>query len=663
MDAGEPMDEGEPMDVQVDGDAPQPPPDMGRQGVQRGQASSSSTAPVALSHRGPGTVANVVSSSGNGPGPDQGPDGIGILAPGRQQQQDGVREIPGWATQGPRSHSKPSPDQPPFLVPAVQRGVQDEQHANMDAMRREAEEARRQMAEARSELDLARQQVPMVLQHVGHEIRAHVNSLEQRLAEALESRGPAAQSQGVPSNAFAAPPQGVFSNLFAGPAQQPQPEIRFRPPQPGAEDVEVSQNKRPGDDDAPPGQRQKVVSKEDARAKRAQEEEEEMQQLGQIWPHQNTGTLMHAKNMMKVMTAHGDTAIDRAMGRFFTDSEFMKGMKKQAEEEGKSLHDMQDKWVKQLFAWMQPSGAPEPTLPPPEPAPSEAPATKTKKTRQASRSRSAAQEPAPSEAPAAEEEKARPSRGRPKWKPKPSEAPRTQSETAKPKPSRAPRRREESIETVPSASVPPTSRLQPEEEGGPKPKTRARLGKTAKALKETQQAKKARIMEIEMDNRIQEAKKRGRQAARSAPPMPVILPTADDQEAVYKFNPAVVAQARQELEAARQRSASVKKGKKEATPSPAPKQTVKKPRANSGSTAPHRTTLPVNALLTGHGKPKAKGRPRKTPLETIPETPAPVKKGRGRPKKVVVVDNRLVVPSPILPYNDVGNDPYLIKSH
>jgi hypothetical protein len=71
----------------------------------------------------------------------------------------------------------------------------------------------------------------------------------------------------------------------------------------------------------------------------------------------------------------------------------------------------------------------------------------------------------------------------------------------------------------------------------------------------------------------------------------------------------------------------------------------------------------VNALLTGHGKPKAKGRPRKTPLETIPETPAPVKKGRGRPKKVVVVDNRLVVPSPILPYNDVGNDPYLIKSH
>jgi hypothetical protein len=372
---------------------------------------------------------------------------------------------------------------------------------------------------------------------------------------------------------------------------------------------------------------------------------------------------MHAKNMMKVMPAHGDTAIDRAMGRFFTDSEFMKGLKNQAKEEGKSLHDMQDKWVKQLFAWMQPSGAPEPTLPPPEPEPSEAPAAKTKKTRERSRTRSAAQEPVPSEAPAAEEEKARPSRGRPKWKPKPSEVPRTQSETAKPKPSRAPRRREESIETVPSASVPPTSRLQPEEEGGPKPKTRARLGKTAKALKETQQAKKARTMEIEMDNRIQEAKKRGRQAARSAPPMPVILPTADDQEAVYKFNPAVVAQARQELEAARQRSASVKKGKKEATPSPAPKQTVKKSRANSGSTAPHRTTLPVNALLTGHGKPKAKGRPRKTPLETIPETPAPVKKGRGRPKKVVVVDNRLAVPSPILPYNDVGNDPYLIKSH
>jgi len=663
------MDEGEPMDVQVDGDSPQPPPDKGRERVHMGQASSSSAAPVVPTHRGPGSVANVVSSSGNGPGPDQGPDGIGILAPGRQQQQDGVREIPGWATQGPRSHSKPSPDQPPFLVPAVQRGVQDEQHANMDALRREAEEARRQMAAAHSELDLVRQQVPMVLQHVEQQVRSHVNSLEQRLAEALESRGPAAQSQGVPSNVFAAPPQGVFSNLFTGPAQQPQHELRFRPPQPGAEDVEVSQNKRPGDDDAPPGHRLKVVSKEDAQAESAkrvqeamQQEEAQKQQLGQIWPHLDKDDLLMAKNLMKVMTANGDTAIDRAMGRFFTNPEFMKGLKKQAKEEGKSLHDIKDKWVKQLFAWMKPSGAPEPTLPPPEPAPSEAPAAKTKKTREASRSRtrSAAQEPVPSEAPAAEEEKARP----------------TKSETAKPKPSRAPRaqsararKREESIETVPSTSVPPRGRLEPEEEGeegGPKPKSKpkakAQLGKTAKALKETQQAKKARIMEIQMDKRYQEAKKRGRQAANSEPPMPVILPTVDDQEAVYKFNPAVLAQARQELNAAL-RSASATKGKKEATPSPAPKQTVKKPRANSGSTAPHRTTLPVNALLTGHGKPKAKGRPRKTPLETIPETPAPVKKGRGRPKKVVVVDNRLVVPSPILPYNDVGNDPYLIKSH
>jgi hypothetical protein len=215
--------------------------------------------------------------------------------------------------------------------------------------------------------------------------------------------------------------------------------------------------------------------------------------------------------------------------------------------------------------------------------------------------------------------------------------------------------------------------LQPEEEGGPKPKppiTKAELGKMAKALKETQRAKKARIMEINMDKRMQEAKKRGRQAAHSAPPVPVILPTADDQEAVYKFPPAVVAQARRELNAAlRSASASATKGRKEATPSPAPKQTVKKPRANSGSTAStgknaaHRTTLPENALQTGFGKPKAKGRPKKAVLESIPETPAPVKKGRGRPKKVVVVDNRLVVPSPILPYNDVGNDPYPIKSH
>ena len=500
-------------------------------------------------------------------------------------------------------------------------------------------------------------------------MQSHVNSLGQRMAEALESRGPAAQSHGVPANAFAAQPQGAFSNLFAGPAQQPQHELRFRPPQPGAEDVEVSQNKRPGDDDAPPGHRQKVVSKEDARAKRAQEEQEEMQQLGQIWPHQDTGTLMHAKNMMKVMPAHGDTAIDRAMGRFFTDSEFMKGLKNQAKEEGKSLHDVQDKWVKQLFAWMQPSGAPEPTLPPPEPVPSEAPAAKTKKTRERSRTRSAAQEPEPSEAPAAEEEKARPSRGRPKWKPKPSVAPRTQSETAKPKPSRAPRRREESIETVPATSVPPMARLQPEEEGGPKPKppiTKAQLGKWAKALKETQQTKKARTMETKMDQKIQEAKKRGRQAAHAEPSVPVSLPMAEDQEPIYDIHPAVLAQARQELNAARQRSASATKGKKAVKSAPSPSPEAKKPRETSRAASrnvPHGSTLPVNALLTGHGKPKAKGRPRKTPLETIPETPAPVKKGRGRPKKVVVVDNRLVVPSPILPYNDVGNDPYLIKSH
>jgi hypothetical protein len=193
---------------------------------------------------------------------------------------------------------------------------------------------------------------------------------------------------------------------------------------------------------------------------------------------------------MKVMTAHGDTAIDRAMGRFFTNPEFMKGLKKQAEEEGKSLHDIKDKWVKQLFAWMQPSGAPEPTLPPPEPCAIGGARnqnqkntrglplcsacaraiggarSQNQKTRQASRSAApAAPVPVPSEAPAAEEEKARPSRGRPKWKPKPSRAPRTQSETAKPKPSRAPRRREESIETVPSTSVPPTAAPGTGEEG------------------------------------------------------------------------------------------------------------------------------------------------------------------------------------------------------
>ena len=181
----------------------------------------------------------------------------------------------------------------------------------------------------------------------------------------------------------------------------------------------------------------------------------------------------------------------------------------------------------------------------------------------------------------------------------------------------------------------------------------------AKALKEQgQRAKKARIMETKFDKKIQEAKKRGRQAAHSEPPLPVILPIADDQEAVVPVAPI------------RQRSASTTKGKKqEAAPSPAPEQTVKKPRANSGTPArkgqnhPHRNKIPENALLMGHGKPKAKGRPKKAALESIPETPAPIKKGRGRPKKVVVVADRIGVPNPVMPYNDVGNDPYLIKSH
>ena len=430
---------------------------------------------------------------------------------------------------------------------------------------------------------------------------------------------------------------------FAAPPQQRQFELHFQPPQPppNVPDVEVSSNKRPGPDDGgQPGQRIKKseavlrIPEHIAEAMQAEAAAAASQLEHEDWAYIDPDEILAYRNIAKHRTADPDIARDLAMQGPFGNKEFMKQLRKQAEKEGLGIDAMKERWIEQMLKWMQPA--------------------KTKKTRQASRSATpAAPVPVPSEAPAAEEEKARP----------------TKSETAKPKPSRAPRaqsararKREESIETVPSASVPPTSRLQPEEEGGPKPKARARLGKTAKALKETQQAKKARIMEIEMDKRIQEAKKRGRQAARSAPPMPVILPTADDQEAVYKFDPAVVAQARQELEAARQRSASAKKGKKEATPSPAPKQTVKKPRANSGSTAPHRTTLPVNAL-TGHGKPKVKWRPRKTPLETIPEIPAPIKKGRGRPKKVVVVDNRLVVPSPILPYKDVGNDPYLIKSH
>ena len=73
----------------------------------------------------------------------------------------------------------------------------------------------------------------------------------------------------------------------------------------------------------------------------------------------------------------------------------------------------------------------------------------------------------------------------------------------------------------------------------------------------------------------------------------------------------------------------------------------------------------MNALVTGQGKPKAKakGRPRKAVLETIPETPVPVKRGRGRPRKLVLGSERIGVPSPVMPYNDVGNDPYLIKSH
>ena len=282
------------------------------------------------------------------------------------------------------------------------------------------------------------------------------------------------------------------------------------------------------------------------------------------------------------------------------------------------------------------------------------------KQRQKSRSRSAA--------PVAEELKARPSRGRPQWVPKPSEAPRTQSETAKPKPSTAPRKREESIETVPATSVPPRAKSQPAaeaEEEKPKPQrakrpTKEQMGKMAEALRERMQTTRAvRNMQVKQDKQLRDAKNKGQAKARAEPPMPAILPIADEQDAVAPVTPS------------RRRSASAPKGKKhEKAPSPAKEPTAKKARESTGSTTrkgqnhPHREKIPVNALLTGQGKPKAKGRPKKATLESIPETtPAPIKRGRGRPKKVVVVANRIGVPNPVMPYNDVGNDPFLIKSH
>ena len=62
--------------------------------------------------------------------------------------------------------------------------------------------------------------------------------------------------------------------------------------------------------------------------------------------------------------------------------------------------------------------------------------------------------------------------------------------------------------------------------------------------------------------------------------------------------------------------------------------------------------------------PKGKGRPRKTPLEAIAESPAPpVKRGRGRPKKAACpLAERIAVPKPVMPYFDVHNDPYVVKS-
>ena len=62
--------------------------------------------------------------------------------------------------------------------------------------------------------------------------------------------------------------------------------------------------------------------------------------------------------------------------------------------------------------------------------------------------------------------------------------------------------------------------------------------------------------------------------------------------------------------------------------------------------------------------PKGKGRPRKTPLEAIAESPAPpVKKGSGRPKKATCpLAERIAVPKPVMPYFDVHNDPYVVKS-
>ena len=213
--------------------------------------------------------------------------------------------------------------------------------------------------------------------------------------------------------------------------------------------------------------------------------------------------------------------------------------------------------------------------------------------------------------------------------------------------------------------MPPRARSQPAkadaEEEKPKPQkpkkmTKAQLGKLAESLKEyTQRAKKVKNMQLKMDKQLEEAKTRGRKEAEAEPLPKALLPTFENA-ALLPDVPATQS---------RQRSASVSKGKKHAnTPSPA----AKKPRASTGTpargrNAAHRTTLPESALVTGHGKPKAKGRPKKAVLESIPEIPVAPKRGRGRPKKVVVMADRIAVQKPVMPYNDVGNDPYLNKSH
>ena len=528
------------------------------------------------------------------------------------------------------------------------------------------------------------------------------------------SRGiPVAHAQGTPANPFAPPPLNIH--------MQPPFHIHMQP-QPEAPEMGVSTSKRGNDDDNAPrpgvkksnkAQRPAIHDAAEYAAQMQQEAAAAASQLaGEDWSMVDPAYVIAAESQAKQRSADPEIAIDLAMKNYFHDPTFMKMLRNQAKEDGTDVETLKNKWVQQIMGWMEPAKPKAKEAPPPAP----------EKKRQASRSHSAAEAPkvpkpasrpqseapkapkpasrpqseAPREqrsvprwrpeaeeepkprqssrsrsaAPPEEEQRPRPSRGRPKEAPKPSQAPRAQSETAKPKPrpSKAPaaaEKREESIETLPATSVPPRARSQPAkadaEEEKPKPQkpketTKAQLGKVADALKEyTQRSKKVKNMQLKMDKQLEEAKTRGRKQAEAEPLPKALLPTFENA-ALLPDVPATQS---------RQRSASVSKGKKHAnTPSPA----AKKPRASTGTpargrNAAHRTTLPESALVTGHGKPKAKGRPKKAVLESIPEIPVAPKRGRGRPKKVVVLADRIAVQKPVMPYNDVGNDPYLNKSH